>query len=139
MTLSQTLVETDVRRSYRWLGHRPNRTELAAFHPAYRPGSEHAQWNRTHDAYPRIAYASREAHVVGFAQRYAGTHLVCYSLNPRIGIELEEHGFPIATKEADVGSSQSLLLDFDLEGDPRQGPHQETGVVRLAARDPILP
>ena len=108
----------NVRLSYRWLGHQPFHTELAALHPDYRPGPENAAWNREREAYPSIGYATNEAQVVGFVRRYAGSRMVCYSLNRRIGIRTEVHGFPVASRESDVKSSQNLLLDFDLEGEP---------------------
>ena len=111
-------LETDVRQSYRWLAHDPHHTELAALHPDYRPGRENANWNREHDAYPRVGYVTTERQLLGFVRRYAPTRMVCYSLNPRIGMKLEEHGFPIASRETDIDLSQNLLLDFDLDGEP---------------------
>ena len=66
----------DVVKSYRWLGHKNGFTELNAFHPEYRPGRENVEWNRKHDAFPRISYARDEWAVTDFVKKFSDTRMV---------------------------------------------------------------
>jgi hypothetical protein len=105
----------DVVDSYRWLGQ--GLTELNAFHPEYRPGRENRDWNRERQAYPVVRYARSEREVVRFVEQYAGTRLVCYSINPRPHVLRNENGFVRAALDADVRHVQNLLLDLDPAGE----------------------
>ena len=107
---------SDVHRGFRWLGHQ-SYTELGAFHPAYRQGGEWTSWNRRHNAFPKIHYVKSLGDVTGFVRRYAGTHLVCWSLNPRESVLRAPGGHPRSTRNREVAVSQNLLLDFDFQGE----------------------
>ena len=74
------------RHSFRWLGHTGHWTEFNAFHPLYRPGRENLEYNRRHRAFPVVRYVRNEKHLLRLVERFHGTHMVCYGINPRPGI-----------------------------------------------------
>jgi len=113
----------DVRRSYYWLGLDRGYAELNAYHPAYRQGQEHAQWNREHDTYPKIWYARTLTGVESFLDRNPGR--TCrFGLSPRPGILKNEKGCARSAKEHEITQSQNSLWDFDLKSPPSQGQQQ---------------
>ena len=76
-------------------------------------GRENVEWNRKHNAFPRISYARYEQDVIVFVRRYAGSSLVCYSLNPRPQVFRNNKGFPRSARENEIEVSQNLLFDLD--------------------------
>lgn len=104
----------DVTKSYKWLGHR-GWTELNAIHHEYKQGKENIKWNIEHKTFARIKYARTELDVVNFVERYAGTYMVCYGLNPRPKIFMNSRGYQRAAREEEIEISQNLLMDFDFQ------------------------
>lgn len=107
----------DVVKSYVWLGHR-GFTELNAFHPEYRTGSENRDWNREQQTYPKIRYARSPDDAVRFVEKYAGERIVCFGLNPRSRVFKNSSGYPRAALDSEIEVSQNLLFDFDFENTP---------------------
>lgn len=103
----------DIARSHQWLGHDGYFTELNAIHPAYRHGDR--QWNAAHNAYPIVRYAKTTAEVVGFANQYAMTHMVCCGINPRQEPLSNDYGRPRSAREIEITVSQNILFDIDLK------------------------
>ena len=108
-------IEDEVRRSWKWLGHRPLYTELNALHPDYRPGRGNYEWNKERRTWPVIAYVAFEDELVSFVNKYARERMVCFGLNRREGILLNEKKFIRSALDIDILFSQNLLFDFDFE------------------------
>jgi len=104
----------DITKSYKWLGHK-SWTELNAFHPDYKPGREHYEWNLKKQSFPRIWYARNEKEVVNFVQRYSDSRTVCYSLNPRPRIFKNKRGYARSALDKEIEISKNILFDFDFQ------------------------
>jgi hypothetical protein len=109
-----TYSRADVRRGYAWLGHQGSYTELTILHPEYR--ADDPERNREHKAWPITQYVSSVAGVEDLVRQYAGERFVCYGINPRPAILTKPDGRLRSATEADIGVSQNVLLDLDLEG-----------------------
>jgi hypothetical protein len=104
----------DALKGYRWLAHK-GFTELLAAHPDYRPGKENYEWNKAHNAFPRVEYVTDEKGLTKFIMRYSSTHIVCYCANPRQQEYRNERGYPRAAREEEITIAQSMFADLDLE------------------------
>ncbi|MEW6664165.1 MAG: hypothetical protein AB1512_02945 [Thermodesulfobacteriota bacterium] len=100
-------------RSYRWLGHMPGWTEFSAFHPLYRPGRENLEHNRLNRAFPVVRYVRSEAWLLRLVERYHGTHMVCYGINPRPGMKRYASGHPRAHRDSEIELVKNFFFDFD--------------------------
>jgi hypothetical protein len=105
---------SDVRRGYDWLGFDGRLTELAVLSPLYRPGDR--RWNRRHESWPIIKYVSSLDELLLVVREYAGRRLLCYGINPRSEVLADRRGRLQSSTETALDSSQTLLLDFDLDG-----------------------
>lgn len=105
----------ELTRSYRWMGHDGSYTELNGLHPEYRPGKTHFDWNVQRRAFPRIWYVRSEMEVVRFAQRFGGSRMVCYGINPRSSIFKNKSGYARAALDTEIAVSQNILFDLDFE------------------------
>ncbi|MBL8688015.1 MAG: hypothetical protein JNL04_02905 [Rhodospirillaceae bacterium] len=122
----KAILDSDVRASWRWLGH-AGYTELVALHPEYRPGKEHYEHNKSHDAFPRTAYVRSEEEVVAFARKHHGSRMVCYGINERPKAYLNERGYPRAAREEEIPSTKSFFIDIDIKAkQPSQAHAQAT-------------
>lgn len=124
----------DIAKSYEWLGHRGRGfTELNAFHPDYKPGSENFAWNLKQQAFPRVWYGRTAKDVLDFVERYSGERVVCYGVNPRPKIQKNERGFPKATLDREIEVVQNVFFDFDSE-EHHVSDSQKTEFEKLLAR-----
>jgi hypothetical protein len=103
----------EVVKTFRVLGLSGCLAEVNAVHPEYKQGD--LVWNRDHHTFPVIRYVTSEEAFVRFAHQYAGTHLCLVGINPRPQAFLNERGYPRSAREAEIRSTQNLLLDFDLD------------------------
>jgi len=104
----------DFCRGFNWLGHE-GVTELAALHPEYRPGRENFEWNKKHDALPRVGHAWSAEEALMFTRRNYPGRMVCYSLNDRPRMFTNDRGYPRAAREEEIELSRNLFVDLDFE------------------------
>jgi len=106
----------DIIRSFRWLGHGEHGfTELAAFHPRYKPGRDNFDYNKKHGYLPKTWYVTNEKQLLGFLNRFHGTHTCCYGINPRPEILRRYGRFVRTAKDTDIKTVLNFYFDFDLE------------------------
>ena len=100
--------------SYRWFRHGDAWTEINAFHPQYRPGRQHREYNRKNRTFPVVQYVKNEKQLLNVVSRLHGSHLVCYGINPRHSIKTYPSGHPRAHRDAEIGVVKNFYFDFDL-------------------------
>ncbi len=105
----------DVKASFAWLGHAPHFTELSAFHKDYLPGKQHYESNFKNRAFPKIEYAKTAKQVERFVKKNYKDHLLCFGLNPRTQVFVNNRNFPRSAKESEIELVKNVLFDFDFK------------------------
>jgi len=117
----------DAVKSYNWLGHDGHGyTELLAIHPLYKPGKEYYEENVQNKAFPRVWYAKDERELLSFLNRYHGSHMCCYGVNPRAEILRNDKNYPRRAGESDIAEVQNFYLDFDYADEIKDGKQAKT-------------
>jgi hypothetical protein len=112
-------VREDVQRHYGWLGHREGQvTEVLLLHKDYRPGREHADWNRQRKAYPLTRYVTNGSQLDKLVARYHGEYMIAVGINPRPKAFMNERGYPRSARESEIEFAQNIFMDFDFQKKP---------------------
>lgn len=108
----------DVVAGFRFLhGGAAGLVELVALHPEYRRGRSHRGRNKAGGLWPRTWYGRGEEDVLAFVRKYAAERLVCFGLNPRPQVAVNERGYLRGSREEEIASVRNAVFDFDLKGD----------------------
>ncbi|MBW2067113.1 MAG: hypothetical protein JRJ03_19570 [Deltaproteobacteria bacterium] len=64
--------------------------------------------------FPVVRYVRNGRQLLGLVERFHGTHMVCYGINPRPGIRRYPSGYPRAHRDSEIELVRNFFLDFDL-------------------------
>ena len=103
--------EPTIRKAYDWFAHQAD-TELNAIDP-----------QRTRPT--RIAYVQSYEQVIDFVSRHAHDSLVCWGLNERPGILLNDRGYARCAKNSDIEIVSNFAIDIDLQAKTITDAHRQ--------------
>ena len=126
----------DIVRFFDWLNHSAHGfTELAAFHPDYKPGRENFRENYKKNRFTKVDYAKTVQDVLKFVERYAPDHMCCGSVNPRQRVRYSDFGGRRRTDDAGIQKVTRAFMDFDPKGEPTDEQIGETGMFLETTND----
>ncbi len=103
-----------VRTSHAWFAHQ-RYTGLLALHPEYRSGRDNYEWNKAHNAFPKVGYSTSINDVLGFVKRHHKSHMVCQTVQECPERLKNERGYIRAANDSDIDICSRLLIDIDLK------------------------
>lgn len=69
---------------------------------------------KTNTAFTAVRYVRNGRQLLDLVERFHGTHMVCYGINPRPGIKRYPSGHPRAHRDSEIELVRNFFLDFDL-------------------------